>query len=123
MLVDGLIAKLEVQDRDVWQPYIDIIKEVACNRDLVCLSKLNRAVSVGKELLIKTFNGQKPSQQDSAPDSFLKKVHAAGQFFRLLVASILSSDVVHDMNAAKTSDWLEGSCAAHMWFAIEDHIM
>jgi hypothetical protein len=123
VLVDGLIAKLEVHDRDVWQPYIDIITEVASNRDLVCLSKLNRAVSVGKELLIKTFNGQKPSQQDSAPDSFLKKVHAAGQFFRLLVASILSSDVVHDMNAAKTSDWLEGSCAAHMWFAIEDHIM
>ncbi len=70
VLVDGLIAKLEVQDRDVWQPYIDIIKEVACNRDLVCLSKLNRAVSIGKELLIKTFNGQKPPQQDSAPDSF-----------------------------------------------------
>lgn len=97
------------------------LKELATNRDAICVDKLGVTKPEGKQLLLEVFNGAHlaPQWQDNA---FLKEVQKASFFCRWLACTNLPSAYVHCAGDAKRKQ-PDVSTLFFFWTAVEDYIL
>ena len=122
VIVIQIIDFLEPEDMELWSLQIETIRELAKNRDEICIAKLRCPFSIGKDLLMKVFNGSAwdTSKWDHA-GTYLNEVVAAGRFFRWLAVEVMPSQVFEHLKSIE-GVWPTAPLASHLWMAVEDHI-
>ena len=124
VLLHQMVDRVKLVDREAWQSELDLLREIATNRQAFCEQRLKMPVSEGKRVLAAMLQGQ-AARGEVAGKADAQRIIALGRFLRWLACSLAprvysALKGSEDPNAKK---WPEASTLAYLWQGVEDHVL